>query len=255
MSNVASIDNLNTNMQGQAVPEVTFRVRENDEWKDITSNELFAGKTVVVFSLPGAFTPTCSSTHLPRYNELAATFADNGVDDIICISVNDTFVMNAWKQDLEADKITVLPDGNGEFTEGMGMLVGKQDLGFGQRSWRYSMLVKDGVVDKMFIEPNKAGDPFEVSDADTMLAFINPAAKKPSSVAVISKPGCPFCHKAKHLLDQHNIAYEEIVLGKDATSVSVKAISGNATVPQVFFDGQNIGGSDDLEKFLQEYVA
>jgi len=129
-------------MVGQAVPNVTFRVRENDEWKNVTTDDLFANKTVAVFSLPGAFTPTCSSTHLPRYNELANTFADNGVDDIVCMSVNDTFVMNAWKQDQEAENVTVIPDGNGEFTEGMGMLVGKEDLGFGKRSWRYSMLVK-----------------------------------------------------------------------------------------------------------------
>lgn len=240
-------------MIGKSVPNVTFRVRENDEWKDVTTDALFANKTVALFSLPGAFTPTCSSTHLPRYNELAQTFADNGVDSIVCMSVNDTFVMNAWKQDQEANNITVIPDGNGEFTEGMGMLVGKEDLGFGKRSWRYSMLVKNGVVEKMFVEPNKPGDPFEVSDADTMLDFINPDAKKPSSVAMITKPGCPYCAKAKALLDHKGIAFEEIVLGKDATSVSVKAISGNSTVPQVFFDGKNIGGSDDLDVFLKDF--
>jgi glutaredoxin-like protein len=240
-------------MLGQAVPDVTFRVRKNDEWHNITSSELFADKTVVLFSLPGAFTPTCSSTHLPRYNELASTFAQNGVDDIICMSVNDTFVMNAWQQDQEAENITVIPDGNGEFTDGMSMLVGKEDLGFGKRSWRYSMLVRNGIVEKMFVEPNKPGDPFEVSDADTMLDYINPEAKKPSSVAIITKPGCPFCTKAKALLNDKSISFEEIVLGKDATSVSVKAISGNTTVPQIFFDGKNIGGSDDLELFLQDF--
>jgi glutaredoxin-like protein len=239
------------NMVGKAAPNVTFRIRENDEWKNVTTDDLFANKTVVLFSLPGAFTPTCSSTHLPRYNELAKTFANNGVDDIVCMSFNDTFVMNAWKQDQEASNVTVIPDGNGEFTEGMGMLVGKEDLGFGKRSWRYSMLVKNGIVEKMFVEPNKPGDPFEVSDADTMLDFINPEAIKPSSVAVITKPGCPFCIKAKVLLSDKGIEFEEIVLGKDATSVSVKAISGNATVPQVFFDGKNIGGADDLEEFLK----
>lgn len=251
MSNSSSVQS--TAMVGQAVPNVTFRIRENDEWVNVTTSDLFANKTVALFSLPGAFTPTCSSTHLPRYNELASTFKANGVDSIICMSVNDTFVMNAWKQDQEASNISVIPDGNGEFTEGMGMLVGKQDLGFGKRSWRYSMLVKNGVVEKMFIEPDLPGDPFEVSDADTMLEFINPEAKKPSSVAMITKPGCPFCAKAKAQLNQKGIGFEEIVLGKDATSVSVKAISGNSTVPQIFFDGKNIGGSDDLEVFLQEY--
>ena len=237
-------------MEGQPVPNVNFRIREGDEWISRSSETLFSGKTVVLFSLPGAFTPTCSSTHLPRYNELSSTFADNGVDEIICMSVNDTFVMNAWKQDQEAENVTVIPDGNGEFTEGMKMLVSKNDLGFGKRSWRYSMLVKDGVVEKMFVEPNKPGDPFEVSDADTMLEYINPEAAKPKSVAMITKPGCPYCAKAKALLKLKGIAFEEILLGKDATSVSVKAISGNTTVPQVFFDGENIGGSDDLEAYL-----
>lgn len=237
-------------MVGKKVPEVTFQVRENDEWKAVSSADLFADKTVVLFSLPGAFTPTCSSTHLPRYNELASAFSANGVDDIICMSVNDTFVMNAWKEDQEAQNITVIPDGNGEFTEGMGMLVGKENLGFGKRSWRYSMLVKNGVVERMFVEPDVAGDPFEVSDADTMLDYINPQASKPQSVSMITKPGCPYCTKAKILLYERGIEFEQIILGKDATSVSVKAISGNSTVPQIFFDGKNIGGFDDLVKYL-----
>lgn len=239
-------------MEGHQIPNVTFRTRQGDDWVAVNTDDLFSDKTVVVFSLPGAFTPTCSSTHLPRYNELSGAFSDNGVDSIVCISVNDTFVMNAWKEDQEAANITVIPDGNGEFTDGMGMLVGKEDLGFGKRSWRYSMLVKNGVVEKMFVEPNKLGDPFEVSDADTMLEYINPEAVKPKSVAMITKPGCPYCSKAKTLLKIKGIAFEEIVLGKDATSVSVKAISGNSTVPQVFFDGVNIGGSDDLEKYLKD---
>ena len=144
---------------GQAVPQCSFAARVNDEWVKLTTDELFKGKTVVVFSLPGAFTPTCSSTHLPRYNELAKTFKANGVDEIICVSVNDTFVMNAWAADQESDNVTLIPDGNGDFTNGMGLLVDKSGIGFGKRSWRYSMLVKDGIVDKMFIEPDVPGDP------------------------------------------------------------------------------------------------
>ena len=202
------------NKEGQTIPAVTFATRENDQWVNRTTEELFANKTVVVFSLPGAFTPTCSSTHLPRFNELASTFKANGVDDIICISVNDTFVMNAWAADQEADNITLIPDGNGEFTDGMGMLVDKNDLGFGKRSWRYSMLVKNGVVAKMFIEPEVEGDPFEVSDADTMLEYINPQAKKPEPVSLFTKPGCPFCKKAKAMLTEQGLAFEEIVLVK-----------------------------------------
>lgn len=238
------------NKTGQTVPQVTFRTRHQDQWVDVTTDDIFKGKTVVVFSLPGAFTPTCSSSHLPRYNELAPVLFEHGVDDIVCISVNDTFVMNAWLADQEAEHIRVLPDGNGEFTDGMGMLVDKQELGFGKRSWRYSMLVKDGIIEQMFIEPNQPGDPFEVSDADTMLEYINPQAKKPSAVSLITKPGCPFCARAKQLLLDKGMRFEELVLGQDATSISLKAISGRTTVPQVFIDGRHIGGSDELVGYL-----
>lgn len=237
---------------GQAIPQVTFRTREGEQWVDVSTDEIFKGKTVVVFSLPGAFTPTCSSTHLPRYNELASALFENGVDDIVCLSVNDTFVMNAWLADQEADQVRVLPDGNGEFTDGMGMLVDKQDLGFGKRSWRYSMLVKDGIIEKMFIEPDKPGDPFEVSDADTMLAYINPDASKPSAITVFSKPGCPFCAKAKQMLLDNNMRYEEVVLGKGVSSTTLKAVSGQSTVPQVFIDGRHIGGSEALADYLSK---
>ncbi|MFT6987354.1 MAG: glutaredoxin-like protein [Psychromonas sp.] len=239
------------NIEGQRVPTVTFPTRQGDQWVNITTDELFAGKTVVVFALPGAYTPTCSSAHLPRYNELAGVLKGNGIDDVICLAVNDTFVMNAWLADQEAENITVVPDGSGTFTEGMGMLVDKSDLGFGKRSWRYSMLVKDGVIDKMFIEPNQPGDPFEVSDADTMLNYINPNAKAPSAVTLFTKPGCPFCAKAKDALKEKNIAFEEIVLGKDATSVSLRAVTGETTFPQLFVDGKHLGDSDAVIAYVK----
>jgi len=239
-----------TNKEGQTIPGVVFHTRQNDEWKDVTTDELFANKTVVVFSLPGAFTPTCSSSHLPRYNELAKSFSENGVDDIICISVNDTFVMNAWKQDQAAENITIIPDGNGDFTRGMDMLVDKSDLGFGERSWRYSMLVKNGVIEKMFIEENVPGDPFEVSDADTMLDFINPAAKKPDIISLFTKKNCPHCTRAKQLLDAHGLAYEVIELSKDITEKSLSTITNATTVPQIYINGEHIGGSDELERYF-----
>jgi glutaredoxin-like protein len=238
------------NREGQKVPNVTFRTRKNDQWVDISTDDLFAGKTVVVFSLPGAFTPTCSSTHLPGYNELAPVFKNNGVDDIICISVNDTFVMNEWAKTQETAHVTLIPDGNGEFTEGMGMLVDKKDLGFGPRSWRYSMLVKDGTIEKMFIEPEVAGDPFEVSDAETMLEYINPNAEKPKLVSLFTKVGCPYCARAKQTLSDRGISYEEIILGQNATSKSLQAVTGATTVPQVFIDGKLIGGSEALEAYF-----
>ena len=236
--------------RGQQIPNVTFHTRLDNQWVDVTTDKLFADKTVVVFSLPGAYTPTCSSTHLPGYNELAGVFKKNGVDDIICISVNDSFVMNEWAKYQEAENITVIPDGNGEFTEGMGMLVDKSDLGFGKRSWRYSMLVKDRVIDQMFIEPDEPGDPFKVSDAETMLRYINPQAVKPEVVSLFAKVGCPFCARAKAMLKEHDINYEEITLGKDITTRSLKAVTGATTVPQVFIDGKLIGGSEALEAYF-----
>ncbi|QIR35661.1 glutathione peroxidase [Tolypothrix sp. PCC 7910] len=239
-----------SNRRGQRVPHVTFRTRKNNQWVNITTDDLFADKTVIVFSLPGAFTPTCSSTHLPGYNQLANVFKENGVDDIVCISVNDAFVMNEWAKDQEATNITLIPDGNGEFTEGMGMLVDKTDLGFGKRSWRYSMLVKDGVIDNMFIEPEEPGDPFKVSDAETMLRYINPEAVKPKLVSLFTKIGCPYCARAKELLHEHGLNYEEIVLGKDITTHTLKAVTGATTVPQVFIDAQLIGGSEALASYF-----
>ncbi len=237
-------------ISGKQVPQVTWPTRLGDEWVNVSTDDVFKGKTVVVFSLPGAFTPTCSSTHLPRYNELANVFKQNGVDEIVCISVNDTFVMNSWLADQEAQNIRVIPDGNGQFTDGMGMLVDKSDIGFGKRSWRYSMLVKDGVIEKMFIEPNKPGDPFEVSDADTMLNFINSEAKMPESVSLFTKPGCQYCAKAKSDLKNAGFEFEEVVLGRDASITSLRAMTGNETAPQVFIGGKYIGGSEALEQFL-----
>lgn len=239
------------NHEGQRVPQVNFRVRENNEWKTVTTDDIFNGKTVVVFSLPGAFTPTCSSTHLPRFNELAPAFFDNGVDTIACVSVNDTFVMNEWAKDQESDNVILIPDGNGEFTEGMGMLVDKSDLGFGKRSWRYSMLVKDGVVAKMFIEPEKPGDPFEVSDADTMLGYINPKAKTPDQVAVLTREGCQYCAKAKAILTELGYDYAEIPLPHSTRSKVVGAVAGKKTVPQVFVNGELIGGLEELERWAK----
>lgn len=239
------------NKEGSQVPKVTFRIREGDSWKNLNTDEIFAKKKVVFFALPGAFTPTCSSTHLPRYNQLASAFKKRGVDSIVCLSVNDTFVMNSWIKDQEAENILVLPDGNGEFSEKMGMLVDKSNLGFGKRSWRYSMYVENGEIKKMFIEPEKDGDPFEVSDADTMLKFLDPSAEAPKGVSLFTKPGCPFCAKAKNLLEENGYEYEEIVLGKDATLVSLQSITGRNTVPQVYIDGTHIGGSEDLERYFQ----
>lgn len=234
------------NREGQHVPLVTFPMRKDNEWTQRSSDDIFKNKTIVLFSLPGAFTPTCSSSHLPRYDELAAKFFENDVDEIICLSVNDTFVMNAWAADQKSKNISFLPDGNGEFTEAMGLLVDKQAIGFGKRSWRYSMLVKDGVIEKMFIEPDLPGDPFEVSDADTMLNYINPSAIQKVAISIFTKPGCSYCQKAKSLLTEQGLQFEELVIGSDLTLTAFKAITNAQTTPQIYIDGQHIGGSDDL---------
>ncbi|MCG7993437.1 MAG: glutathione peroxidase [Candidatus Thiodiazotropha lotti] len=238
------------NRENQRVPQVTFRTRREHEWVDLSSDEIFNGRTVVVFALPGAFTPTCSSTHVPRYNQLTPLFKRHGVDEVVCVSVNDAFVMNEWQLEQQADRIRFLPDGNGDFTRGMGMLVSKQDLGFGERSWRYSMLVKDGVIEKMFIEPDLPGDPFEVSDADNMLAYLAPNEQQPMDVTLFTREGCPFCVRAKGMLRDADIEFEELVLNKNYSESSLRAVDGISMVPQVFINGERIGGSDDLEQYL-----
>lgn len=168
------------------VPNVTFKTRVRDEsiggdnpfkWQDRTTSDIFSGKSIVVLALPGAFTPTCSSTHLPGYEEKYELLKEKGVDEVYCISVNDAFTMYQWGKSLGLKNVKMLPDGNAEFTQGMGMLVKKENLGFGSRSWRYSMHVVDGEIKKMFVEPglmdNCPDDPFGASDVDTMLENID----------------------------------------------------------------------------------
>jgi glutaredoxin-like protein len=242
------------NREGRQVPQVTFRTRRDHEWVDVTTDDVFKGKTVIVFALPGAFTPTCSSTHVPRYNKLAPVFKQHGVDDVVCVSVNDAFVMNEWRKEQKAFNVNFVPDGNGDFTRGMGMAVPKNDLGFGERSWRYSMLVKDGVIEKMFVEPDIPGDPFEVSDADTMLAYIAPEAPKPMDVTVFSRDGCPYCVRAKGMLHEAGIQFDELVLNRDFSESTIRAVSGKTSVPQVFVNGERIGGSEELEAWLADNV-
>lgn len=244
-----------TSMEGKHVPEVTFRTRAGHEWKDIDSGEIFDGRDVIVFSLPGAFTPTCSASHVPRFDQLAGFFRAHGIDDIVCVSVNDPFVMEEWQKSQNAKNIRFLPDGNGEFTEKMGMLVDKADLCFGKRSWRYSMLVRDNVIVKMFIEPDVPGDPFEVSDADTMRRYIAAEMPPPPSVSVFTRHGCAHCARAKLLLERSGLDYEELVLNRDYTDRTLRAVAGRPSFPQIFIDGEHIGGADELEEWLGRRMA
>ena len=235
---------------GDRVPDVRFRMRRGPDWVETSTAEIFGGRDVIVFSLPGAFTPTCSSMHLPRYEELAPQFEKLGIAEIVCVSVNDPFVMEEWGRTESADRVHLLPDGNATFTRGMGMLVDKSDLNFGQRSWRYSMLVRDGVIEKLFAEPDKPGDPFEVSDADTMLKYLDPQAKNPDEVAMLSRPGCPFCAKAKAALAEAGIDYVDISLPPLQRARALRAMTGAQTVPQVFVNGRLLGDSDAVDQYV-----
>ncbi|MGD1877540.1 MAG: peroxiredoxin [Kiloniellaceae bacterium] len=147
---------------GRKLPDVTFRTRVRDEsiggdnpfkWENKTTDDYFKGKKVVLFSLPGAFTPTCSTFQLPDFEKLFPEFQAKGIDEIYCLSVNDAFVMNAWGKQQGLKNIKLIPDGSAEFTRKMGMLVCKDNLGFGMRSWRYAAVIDDGVVKAWFEEP------------------------------------------------------------------------------------------------------
>ena len=159
---------------GDLVPDALFPVRKGEEWHTLTTSQIFKGRKVVLFALPGAFTPTCSKSHLPGFSSHAKQLVDTGVDTVCCLSVNDWFTMEAWRKDLKiGDEVMMLPDGNADFTTAMGMLVDKRHLGFGARSWRYSMIVNDGIIEKMFVEDfSDDEDPFQVSSAPSMLEAI-----------------------------------------------------------------------------------
>lgn len=172
-------------MNTKNVPNVTFKTRVRDEsvggenpfkWEDKTTADIFSGKSIIIVALPGAFTPTCSSTHLPGYENNYEALKAKGIDEVYCVSVNDAFTMFQWSKHLGVKNIKMLPDGNGDFTRLMGMLVKKENLGFGDRSWRYSMHVVDGEIKAHFVEPgimdNCPEDPFTVSDVDTMLNYL-----------------------------------------------------------------------------------
>lgn len=172
-------------MKPTSVPNVTFHTRVRNEalggpnpfeWKEVTSEDIFRAKRVVLFALPGAFTPACSEAHLPGYERHHYDFMQLGVDQVICLAVNDAFVMFQWAKSQKIEKVFMLPDGNGDFTRRMGMLVDRRQQGLGMRSWRYSMFVEDGLIRKMFVEPNirdnASGVGVEVSGADTMLGYL-----------------------------------------------------------------------------------
>ena len=164
---------------GDKIPNITFHTRVDGDWKGVTTREMFAGKRVVIFSLPGAFTPTCSTKQLPGYEDNYEEILNREIDEVYCVSVNDSFVMNAWAEHLGIENIKMIPDGNGELTKRMGMDTTFNNRGFGMRSWRYSAVINDMTVENVHIEPDRVldsgPDPFEVSDADTMIKYLDKA--------------------------------------------------------------------------------
>jgi len=172
--------------EGYQIPQVEFVFRENGEFVNRTSSELFDGKRVVIFSLPGAFTPTCSAYQLPGFEEKYDDFIGSGIDAIYCISVNDGFVMNAWQQDQNIKNVQLIPDGNAYFTRSMGMLVNKSNLGFGDRSWRYAAVVDNGIIEKLFVEDgqrdNAETDPYEATTPEVVLEYVKSTVREVATV-------------------------------------------------------------------------
>ena len=172
--------------EGYQVPQVDFIFRESGEFVTRKSTELFDGKRVVIFSLPGAFTPTCSAYQLPGFEERYDDFLGLGIDDIYCISVNDGFVMNSWAQDQNIKNVKLIPDGNAYFTRSMGQLVTKTNLGFGERSWRYAAVVNNGIIEKLFEESGKRdnadSDPYEATTPEAVLEYVKSTVKEPSLI-------------------------------------------------------------------------
>jgi glutathione-dependent peroxiredoxin len=239
--------------EGQRVPGATLAEMQDGRLRQVRTPELFEGRRVILFALPGAFTPTCSTAHVPGYVALLSEFKRAGIDDVICLSVNDPYVMQAWQQSEKAHGIHFVADPFAEFTAAMGMSVDHHDTLLGTRSWRYSMLVENGTIRKMFIEPDKEGDPFEISDAETLLGYLQPDRKSPGPVLVLARHGCPFCARAEALLKERGIAFDAVFLGDELTMRGVKAASGAATVPQVFIGGRLVGGADQLARFLEAH--
>ena len=181
------------------VPDTTFHIRQETdqmpgyEWRKLSSRDIFAGRRVIVFAVPGCYTPTCTSSHLPGYENAWSKIREYDVSDVYCISVNDSYTMNAWFKSQGIEHVKAIPDGSGEFTRKMGFLIDKSNQGMGMRSWRYSMVVNDGIVEYLFVEPGMADnsdeDPFVISDAETMLRYLEHAKQSQAQAdKTVSEP-------------------------------------------------------------------
>lgn len=250
--------------EGQPIPNTNLATLTEGVIKSHETKELFGKGRHIIFALPGAFTPTCSATHLPNYEHYSYTFFRRfGVSSVSCISVNDPFVMSVWAEEQKSYNVSLYSDGNAEFAKAMGMDVDDSHLYFGTRSWRYSMLVEDGIIKKMFIEPEKPGDPFEVSDAKTMFDYLQENYKEetkanhvvePKKLLIIAGKTCSVCHELfnemwryEHLgLDDYEIVY----VGEEISQLALAAIAQPPTTPQIFVDGLHIGGYDQFNVYV-----
>jgi peroxiredoxin/glutaredoxin len=237
---------------GSRVPAVELAELRDGNVRRISSTDLFNGRKVILFALPGAFTPTCSTAHVPGYVARLKDFHSAGINDVVCLSVNDPYVMEAWQRSEKAQGVRFIADPYAEFTDAMGMSIDHRDASLGTRSWRYSMLADNGHIEAMFIEPDLPGDPFEVSDADTLWRYLRPGQQAQGSAFMLARHGCPHCARAKELLERSSITFEAIYLGDELTMQGVKAASGAATVPQIFIEGKLLGGADQLSAYVSQ---
>lgn len=236
---------------GDRIPDVTVQLLEEGKAKAVRTGALFANRRVVAFALPGAFTPTCSAQHLPRYEDLAPAFRAAGVDALYCFSVNDPFVLAEWGRAQGVREVQLVADGNGDFAQAMGQLEDRRELGFGRRSHRYSLHAVDGRIEQLYVEAHEAGDPFRVSDAETMLAHLAPQAPRPAQIAIVTKPGCPWCTQAKDALRAHGLAYAELALDDAQRGRVLAALANATTAPQIFVGGRLLGGTEQLQEWLE----
>lgn len=239
-------------LTGSQVPRAELAELRQGRVQRFSSDELFAKRKVVLFALPGAFTPTCSTAHVPGYLARLNDFRDTGIDEVICLSVNDPFVMEAWQRSEKAQGIRFVADPAAEFTRAMGLSVSQDEKGLGIRSRRYSMLVDDGTIEAIFIEADTPDDPFQVSDAETMWQHWRPSQRGRGSAFMFGRHGCLYCARAEDLLNRHGIVHDAIYLGENLTMIGVKAATGASTLPQIFIEGKLVGGADELEKYLSQ---
>jgi glutaredoxin-like protein len=245
-----------TGLEGRTIPDVELHVLDGDgRFRVVRAADLFGRGTTVIFTPSHPSSLGCSDSRVPRFQQLAGELHSHGVDRIVCVAVNDPAAVGRSAREQHAEGIAIVADVEGCFTGALGMLVDGGGSAPGTRSRSYSALVRDGAVVKAFVDPETEGAPLTVSDADTMLRYLDPATTTLRSVALLARHGCPHCERARRLLADHGFRFEAIELNEHITLQAVRAISGRATVPQVFVDGHHVGGADELAAWLEQDEA